>query len=234
MKKKIRINFIHGWGFDSNFWLPLVKELKKINCFDFFFYNLGFIGKENLDEKKKISKNEIFVVHSIGFNWLVKNIKKPGLIINLFGSPIFFEDLEKDKVEYRLYKNMLRDLKINEKKVLKNFYINCGLKENYNQKKLFNKSKLIYSLERLQNDRLVEQTSKLPNKIFSIYSFADNILKKRDFKNYFKNKNHQNFIFLEKSSHAFPYLEPIKCKNLIIKIFTEQIKKDEKKNKAII
>ena len=184
--------------------------------------------------KKKNSKNEIFVVHSIGFNWLVKNIKKPGLIINLFGSPIFFEDLEKDKVEYRLYKNMLRDLKINEKKVLKNFYINCGLKENYNQKKLFNKSKLIYSLERLQNDRLVEQTSNLTNKIYSIYSFADNILKKRDFKKYFKNKNHQNFMFLEKSSHAFPYLEPIKCRSLIIKIFNEQIKEDEKKNKAIV
>ena len=234
MKKKIRINFIHGWGFDCNFWLPLVKELKKINRFDFYLYNLGFIGKENLEKKQKVFKNEIFVVHSIGFNWLVKNIKKPGPIINFFGSPIFFENLEKDKVEYRLYKNMLRDLKINEKKVLERFYINCGLKKNYNQKKLFDKSKLIYFLEKLRNDRLVEKTSKLTNKIFSIYSFADKILKKRDFKKYFKNKNHQNFIFLEKDSHAFPYLEPRKCKSLIIKIFNEQINEDEKKNKAIV
>ena len=67
MKKKIRINFIHGWGFDSNFWLPLVKELKKINCFDFFFYNLGFIGKENLDEKKKNLQKRNFCS---SFNWV--------------------------------------------------------------------------------------------------------------------------------------------------------------------
>ncbi len=41
-------------------------------------------------------------------------------------------------------------------------------------------------------------------------------------------------MLLEKSSHAFPYLEPIKCRSLIIKIFNEQIKEDEKKNKAIV
>ena len=111
MKRKIRINFIHGWGFDSSFWLPLTKELKKINCFDFFYYNLGFVGRENLNKKKKFCKKEIFIVHSIGFNWLVKNVNKSGLIINFFGSPIFFDDLEKDKVEYRLYKNMLKNIK---------------------------------------------------------------------------------------------------------------------------
>ena len=234
MNRKIRINFIHGWGFDSSFWLPLAKELKKINCFDFFYYNLGFVGKENFDGKKKKFKKEIFIVHSIGFNWLVKNINKPGLIINFFGSPIFFDDLEKDKVEYRSYKNMLKDIKINEKKVLENFYINCGLKKNYNHKKIFDIPRLINFLEKLQNDKLVEKTSKLKHKIFSVYSFADKILKNRDFKKYFKNKNHQNFVFLEKDSHAFPYLEPEKCKSLIIKIISEQTKEDEKKNKAVI
>ena len=85
-------------------------------------------------------------------------------------------------------------------------------------------------MEKLQNDSLVEKTSKFKNKIFSIYSFADKILKKRDFKKYFTNKNHQNLKFIEKSSHAFPYLEPKKCKTLIIKIIDEQTKEDEKKS----
>tara|TARA_B100000989_G_scaffold291395_1_gene265826 strand:+ start:559 stop:1251 length:693 start_codon:yes stop_codon:yes gene_type:complete len=230
MTKKFRINFIHGWGFDSSFWLPLVRELKKFNCFEFFVYNLGFIGKENLENKKKIFKKEIFIVHSVGFNWLIENIKKPDLVINFFGSPIFFDDFEKDKIEYRLYEKMLKNIKINEKKVLESFYINCGLKKSYNQKKIFDKSRLIFFLEKLQNDSLVEKTSKFKNKIFSIYSFADKILKKRDFKKYFTNKNHQNLKFIEKSSHAFPYLEPKKCKTLIIKIIDEQTKEDEKKS----
>jgi len=232
MKKKLRINFIHGWGFDSSFWLPLEKELKKFNCFDFFFYNLGFIGKENL--KKKVYREEIFVVHSIGFNWLVKNIKQPGLVINFFGAPVFFDDLKKENITIRLYNKMLKNLKINEKKVLEKFYINCGLNKSYNQKKKFNKFRLIYALEKLLNEPLIEQTSKLKNKIFSIYSLADKILKKRDFKKYFKNKNHQNLKFIEKSSHAFPYLEPKKCKSLIIKIINEQTKEDEDKSKTII
>ena len=52
---KTKIFFIHGWGFDHDFWRPLIYELKKLKLdmqFSFYLFNLGFLDNE---EKLKLS-----------------------------------------------------------------------------------------------------------------------------------------------------------------------------------
>lgn len=57
----MQIVFIHGWGFDKNFWNPLAVMLPE---YDKQFVDLGFFG-ETQDLKK--NSNQILVGHSLGF-----------------------------------------------------------------------------------------------------------------------------------------------------------------------
>ena len=147
---KINIHFFHGWGFDGSFWTPLQKELKKYFSCKFYVYNLGFFGTEYLPKFFGTKNLNIVIVHSYGFNWVIKNMVDSDLLINFFGSPIFSDENQK-----KILQKTINGLKINKEKVLKQFYLNCGLDGTYHNLNLLNKKKLLLCLNELKEDDLV-------------------------------------------------------------------------------
>lgn len=215
--RKINFHFVHGWAFDPSFWDNLRFELKKSFLDSYFFsYNLGFFGSEKIDVDFKKSSLNIFIVHSFGFNWLIKKKIKADLIFNFFGSPIFSD---KKKISFNCPLDiMIKRFYQNPIPVIKAFYKKCGLdykfRTNY---KNFDSAKLSKSLAELKNDNLIKILEKKKCKIFSFFSDSDRILSFRNFDNLFLSLEHKT-IFLEKEEHAYPFLKSFEASKIIKEI----------------
>ncbi len=214
----INIHFVHGWAFDHSFWIPVHNEMKKkSDIFNYYFHDQGFFGPEIVPNLNSYRGKNIFIVHSYGFNWLIKKKLKIDLIINFFGSPLFINQEKRYNFQKRALQNMISEFQIKPKYVLEKFYINCGLNKFFDTDE-FNSHKLMYALKKLCVENLIFQTKKLESKIYSIFSKNDKILMFRKFDNYFLNPKHRNLQVLDYSSHAMPYLKPIYCCQIIEKL----------------
>lgn len=214
LMKKINFHFIHGWGFDSNFWNKLKFELKKSFLdSNFLTYNLGFFGNEKIPKNLNNSYLNIFIVHSFGFNWLIKKKIETDCIFNFFGTPIFIE--KKTSFHNRFIDKMIISFKKRPIPVIKAFYRKCGLnckyKIDYND---LNSFRLNESLIELKNDNLLKHLEKKEGKIFSFFSDSDKILPFRNFKKLFNSTEHIITVF-EKEEHAFPILKSFEASTII-------------------
>ena len=211
----INLYFIHGWGFSSKFWLPSIEKLKYQFKSDLNFYslNLGFINKFktfNIIHKQNI-KN-IFVLHSYGYNWFLKEkIFCDGIICFNSSSNFFFK---KTTRKSKLITNMVNDFKINPEKVLRKFYQLCHIKGVKFYDLNFNKENLVRALQDLKNIdfSFFEKKIKIPQ---SIYNFKDD--KVLEFTDNVKLASRANLEIkiLEKGTHAFPLNNPEKCAKFI-------------------
>ena len=214
MKNK-NLYFIHGWGFDSNFWVPLFRELKKNieNSFEISFFNFGYFNKPfypKIKEKNKQNKN-FFITHSFGYNWLLKNFNYYDGLINFCGSSKYF-CCENIKVQKQI-NEMIKMLKIDPEIVLKKFYINSGIR-NYRKDKLINTELLIESLNILKNENL-ERLEKINNSPkLNIYCSEDKIL---NIKNLTKSKND----VIINGDHCLPFKSPKKTSKIILNFLRE-------------
>ncbi|MDC3091507.1 hypothetical protein OA848_03880 [Rickettsiales bacterium] len=223
---KINIHFIHGWAFDHSFWIPVHNEMKKkSDIFNYYFYDQGFFGPKIVPSFNSCQSRNIFIVHSYGFNWLVKKNLKMDLIINFFGSPLFLNQEKKYNPQKRALQTMISEFQINPKYVLEKFYINCGLKKFFDINE-FNSYRLIYALKKLYVENLIFQTKRLENKIYSIFSKNDKILMYRKFDDYFPNPEHRHLKVLDYSSHAMPFLKPLYCCEIIENFIKYFLKND--------
>ena len=83
---KYNFFFVHGWAFDSKFWVMVGELIKKKEYFNSIEYiNLGFIDKKNL--KKTQPENCVYIVHSYGLNWFLKKKIKCKILITFFAAP---------------------------------------------------------------------------------------------------------------------------------------------------
>ena len=74
LKQEQNIIFVHGWGYDAAFWKPLQDILSNyLNENRFVTLDLGFLGKENLQETRK---NGLYITHSLGTAWALKHRSK--------------------------------------------------------------------------------------------------------------------------------------------------------------
>ena len=214
MKNK-NLYFIHGWGFDRDFWVPLFKLLRKDieTSFEISFFDLGFFYKSfypEINEKSNHNKN-FFVTHSFGYNWLLKNINSYDGLINFCGSSKYFS-CENQKIKKQI-NSMIEMLKINPEVVLKKFYINSGI-GNYQNDKLINTDLLIESLNILKNENL-ERLEKINNNPkLNIYCIEDKIL---DIKDLIKSKND---IILH-GDHCLPFKSPKEASKIILNFLRE-------------
>ena len=215
---KTKIFFIHGWGFDHDFWRPLIYELKKLKLdmqFSFYLFNLGFLDNEEKLKLSHDSEKKLFIVHSYGFNWLIEEKIKCDLIVNFFGLPIFVEKNNDYLKNIYFLNNMIKGFKKNPIEVLKKFYINCGLSSNfYKIEKVINKEKMLHVLTKLKYLNQIESLKNQSADILSLISMTDKIARFRETKNYFFNKNHK-FKILKNANHAFPYTHPKKASKII-------------------
>ena len=167
--------FIHGWGFDKTFWQPVCKKIQE-NGFSRItkILDLGFFSKDLLNyDIKKINSNSIFIVHSYGLNWLLKNKIECSAIINFLVCRVL--SFQKNPhLTRKIINKMVENLKFNSTKVLNDFYKRCNVKHEI--KKEVNIGNCLKSLKQLQDEDLIINFNNLRCKVFSIFSLGDNIL----------------------------------------------------------
>jgi len=118
-----KIIFVHGWGFDGSIWDNVICELNDIEtvCLD-----LGFFGQEQTSFN---DKDAIFITHSMGLAWVLKNVKPSykGLVsINGFTKFCQAEDWP-EGVPQRMLSRMIRQFDKNPETVWSDFMIKSGL-----------------------------------------------------------------------------------------------------------
>lgn len=206
--KKNNLYFVHGWGFDRFFWDPILSILKKTKekKFEFYVYDLGFFFRPYYPKLRTTQKERnIFISHSYGYNWILKNIKNFDGIVNFSGSANYFY-FKKEKVKKRI-DFMIKNMKTRPDQVLENFYEDSGM-SNFEIKKKFDKTLLITALETLRKDDLsqIEKEFKAPS--ISVFCNKDRII------------NIKNITFppqkkIVNGDHVFPYKCPVASSEII-------------------
>jgi len=133
--------FCHGWGFDQQFFEPLIKEyFSTVGCYSL---DLGYFGNEKIDFPT--DQLCIGVGHSLGFIKLASlKIKFMALIgIQAFINFLGFDPVLQKKRRLE-HKAMFKYFQRNPIDTLKSFHKRCGV--NYTLPKSFNTTKLMQDL----------------------------------------------------------------------------------------
>ena len=219
---KYNFFFIHGWGFDKDFWRPVGKLINsEVFCDSVKYIDLGFFGNKNTDLTFNKKGKNIFVIHSFGLNWFLKNKINFFALFNFFSAPNFLKYQREHNLKKKILKSMISKFNKFPCEVLNDFYVNCGLDENFKIPLKKNIPLLIDSLNDLLQDNLEDKFFDINFKLFSFYSFNDKVFDpsmKKIFN--LKNINH-NIVFFKKQNHAFPFTNPEET----FKIISYKVKK---------
>ena len=198
--------FINGWGFESNFWKPTCDLLN----FKDIISSAEILDKNSLNNEapKKNPMNTIFITHSMGLNFFLEMNVDCLALINFFSAPNFLgfqKNFEKSKKSFDL---MLNKFEIEPEKVLRKFFYNCGLHDNYFPEKKIDYKKLKNQLIKLKNDDLVYKFKSLNFKVLSFLSENDKIFQPSLEKfNLLVSKKH-TIKFIPGANHAYPLNQP--------------------------
>ena len=131
---KFNFYFIHGWGFDKTFWNSVKKKIESLDvCENSESVDLKFFSKTEQSKLFFKSDNNIFIVHSYGLNWFLKNDIPCRLLFNFFGAPDFVNYQKKPNLTYKKIAYMHKQLLENPVKVLKYFYKTCNVEYSFNE-----------------------------------------------------------------------------------------------------
>jgi len=115
--------FVHGWGFDSNFWQPVAECLPD---FARVFVEFGFHG--GVVNQPKMP-GAVVIAHSMGFAWALANIPRPwagAIAVNGFARFTRAPDFVSG-VAPRMVERMLSRFQSEPDKVTADFLRRCGL-----------------------------------------------------------------------------------------------------------
>lgn len=116
----IKLIFVHGWGLAPDFWGMLRNALPEYQteCVD-----LGFFG-----EYHPIDEEAVYVTHSMGLLWLLKNVSRPQAVIAINGFTKFLESQDWPEGVTRLtLKRMMRGFRVNPAFVWQDFMQKAGV-----------------------------------------------------------------------------------------------------------
>tara|TARA_B100000242_G_scaffold267312_1_gene216705 strand:+ start:541 stop:1200 length:660 start_codon:yes stop_codon:yes gene_type:complete len=217
---KFNFYFIHGWGFDKTFWHSVKEKIESQKfCKSTESLDLKFFCKTKQTNLFSKSDNDIFIVHSYGLNWFLKNDLQCKLLFNFFGAPDFVNYQKKPNLVKKKITLMQEQLKENPVQVLKNFYKTCNI--GYSLRGKINIKTLINALSELKNENFSLQFSKLNFPVYTFYSTNDKVLNiNKESLDFLDNHNH-DINFLNKYDHGFPNTNPEKCFELIYKVLEE-------------
>ena len=219
--------FINGWGFESNFWKPTCDLLNLKDIVG----SAEILDKNSLKKKapKKIPINTIFITHSMGLNFFLEMKVDCLALINFFSAPSFLgfqKNYEKSKKSFDL---MLNKFGEDPDLVLKKFFYNCGLDENYFPSKKIDYKKLKDQLIKLKNDNLINKFKSLNFKVLSFLSENDKIFQPSLEKfNSIVSKKH-TFKLIPEANHAYPLNQP-KLTAKLIYDFIQSLHENKTKN----
>ena len=198
--------FINGWGFESNFWKPACDLLSLKDIVG----SAEILDKNSLKKKapKKLPINTIFITHSMGLNFFLEMKVDCLALINFFSAPNFLDfqkNIEKSKKSFDL---MLNKFEEEPDIVLRKFFYNCGLNDDYFPKKKIDYKKLKDQLIKLKNDDFVNKFKSLNFRVLSFLSENDKIFQPSLVKfNSLVSKKH-NIKFIPGANHAYPLNQP--------------------------
>ena len=207
-----KLLFINGWGFDSSFWEPVIKIIKKkkyINSTQVVDINSDYrVLKE--DKNLKV----IYITHSIGLNWFLKKKRRCNALINFFSAPNFF-NFQKEKIKTKkIVDLMIKQLDYKPSDVLEKFHKNCGI-ENFKWKKIIEVKNLKKNLLSLLKKDFSCEFKNLNIKVLTLISDGDSIFnackKKIEALKFSKHK----IVNLKNKPHGFPMLDPVETSNII-------------------
>lgn len=117
--KELGFILCHGWGLDSHYWEPLLKELKPAH---FLLWDLGYFGEESLPEPHE-NCHWIGIGHSLGICKLLERFPQLKWLLGLqsFTNFLGFEKSENLRRQ-RILLQMQREFSKNPEAVLKNFH----------------------------------------------------------------------------------------------------------------
>ena len=203
---KYNFYFVHGWGFDKSFWFKvgyLFANHPSVNSIKFI--DLSFFSNDDSIIKNYDQTNNIFIVHSYGLFWFLKNKIKCKVLINFFAAPSFIKFQKNSIKKKKILSKMIYEFKSSPIKVLENFYKNCGVKSPLSTSKL-NKEKLLQSLYELLDSDFEITFRELDCKIYSIFSLSDEIFSPSEkIIKKLHSKKH-SIDFFDNFEHGMPYI----------------------------
>lgn len=163
--KKVLL-FCHGWGFSSDYWVPLLPFIEE---YSIHFWDLGYFGKPCFDSPKINEEFELWGVgHSLGFSILLFS---PLLFKGIIGLNPFLK-FNKGPEKIPLQKTILAAKK-DPFEMLKQFYLRCGMAKGIDalmEKKAFMRPERLASdlllLEHLDLEKIFQERA-LPCKILA-------------------------------------------------------------------
>lgn len=209
--------FIHGWGFDKNFWRPVKEKLYYDGVSNSSeIIDLNFFLEKKCSKIKLKNRNSIVVVHSYGLHYFLKKRVKCKVLINFFGVPNFISFQNNSNTIKKKLIKMINQFQIQPENVLNNFYKKCNVHpENFERINFHN---LNYSLKELLVKDYVSQFKRQNSWIFSVYCNKDKILDVNKEKIRFLEKQNHFIRFIDGFNHGFPHNEPELCSKLIKKL----------------
>ena len=214
---KFNFYFIHGWGFDKTFWNSVKKKVESLDiCENSESLDLKFFSKTKQIKLFFKGDNNIFIVHSYGLNWFLKNDIPCRLLFNFFGAPDFVNLQKKPNLIYKKIGNMQKQLLENPVKVLKNFYKTCNVEYSFHE--VINIETLRNALIELQRENFSSKFNTLNFPIHTFYSTNDKVLNINEESIDFLDRDNHDISFLKEYDHGFPKTNPEICFKLIYKV----------------
>jgi pimeloyl-[acyl-carrier protein] methyl ester esterase len=173
----VKVVFAHGWGFDKSIWH---KTINKLNIDRPILLDFGYTGARQHLSLQNCNK-VIGVGHSMGFMWLLKNLKNPVSLISISGFDCFYSIYNKEVI-----KNMRRNIRKNTGTQMKYFHRIAGAP--YFSKNFFDSVALDEGLKNLGEWNLQEKLLKSQIPIFSLASSDDKIIPIEHSKRVFRNR----------------------------------------------
>lgn len=206
--KTSRFLFVHGWGFDQNFW-ELTR--KSMGAHEGDSLDFGYFGKEELDYDW--SRPFIAVGHSLGFLWLLRQPLDACIrLISINGFSRFFADPDWSLgVPQRVTKRMRLALRIDPEKTLHQFYDRLKISD-FSQKQ-YNISALDRGLEWLMTQDNRDVVKKHAEKIAVLAGNSDPIVSTSLTESCFS--AFTSIHWKEKGQHLLPITEPDACAHFI-------------------
>ena len=214
---KFNFYFIHGWGFDKTFWNSVKKKVESLDvCKNTESLDLKFFSKTKQTKLLLKSDNNIFIVHSYGLNWFLKNDPQCKLLFNFFGAPDFVNCQKKPNLIKKKITRMQEQLEENPVQVLKSFYKTCNV--GYSFQETINIKTLRNALLELKYENLSSQFKNLNFPVHTFFSTNDKVLDiNKESIDFLDNDNH-DINFLNEYDHGFPQTNPEICFKLIYKV----------------
>jgi len=196
------LTFVHGWGCSPNIWDSLIADLSDFQCKTI---DLGFT-RDQTDLKNTDSEESIYITHSLGTMWALKNRYKNMRVLIAINGFACFESFTQPNMLKRMQINLKKD----PAKQMHDFWEMSDLPP----QNTLNVDQLKNGLNWLSKWDYTHDLNNIPCKVKSIYGDNDPIL---DINAMHKHWHKHSHTVIRGAGHAIPLSHHKECAEIIRK-----------------